>query len=178
MKGVVFNLLEEVVVRNHGLDVWDALLDASGLPGAYTSLGSYPDEHVGKLVVAAASALGQTPSAVLRWFGQKAMPVLAERYPAFFTAHSSARPFILSLNSIIHPEVRKIYPGADTPSFDFEDAADGALLMGYQSVRRLCVLAQGFVEGAGAYYGETVRCEHVKCMHQADPKCVLRISFA
>jgi predicted hydrocarbon binding protein len=50
--------------------------------------------------------------------------------------------------------------------------------MGYQSVRRLCVLAQGFVEGAGAHYGETVRCEHVKCMHQADPKCVLRISFA
>ena len=43
MKGVVFNLLEQLVARDFGEDTWDALLDASGLEGAYTSLGSYPD---------------------------------------------------------------------------------------------------------------------------------------
>jgi heme-NO-binding protein len=177
MKGVVFNLLEEVVVRAHGQDAWDGLLDATGLPGAYTSLGSYPDEHVSKLVQAAAGALGKTPTEVLRWFGQQAMPVLAERYPVFFEPHRSARKFILSLNSIIHPEVRKIYPGADAPTFDFEDAPDGTLLMGYYSVRRLCALAQGFIEGAGHHYGETLSCEHLKCMHGGDSKCLLRISF-
>src|SRR5262245_24656079 len=113
MKGIVFNLLEAVVVANHGEDVWDALLDAAGVTGSYTSLGSYPDEEMGKLVVAAASALALPANDVLRWFGQQAMPVLAQRYPGFFTPHATTRPFILSLNNIIHPEVRKVYPGAD-----------------------------------------------------------------
>ena len=30
MKGVVFNLLEQVVVREYGENVWDDLLDATG----------------------------------------------------------------------------------------------------------------------------------------------------
>jgi predicted hydrocarbon binding protein len=177
MKGVVFNLLEEVVIRRHGEDTWDALLEEAGLNGSYTSLGSYPDEHMFKLVGAASKALKTDPGEVLRWFGREAMPVLAERYPAFFKAHTSTRPFILSVNDIIHPEVRKVYPGADVPVFDFRHLEDGALLMGYQSARKLCMLAQGFVEGAAAHYHEPVKFEHVHCMHKGDPKCVFRISF-
>jgi hypothetical protein len=46
MKGIIFNLLEEVVIRDHGADTWDELLSATCLDGAYTSLGSYPDEHI------------------------------------------------------------------------------------------------------------------------------------
>jgi hypothetical protein len=71
LKGLVFNLLERVVVRNHGEAAWDDLLDATGLPGAYTSLGSYPDEEIGRLVDAGAKALGLEPAEVLRWFGRR-----------------------------------------------------------------------------------------------------------
>ncbi len=67
MKGVVFNLLEEVVRRSHGEDTWDALLDHAGLAGSYTSLGSYPDEDMSKLVLAASRALAMAPADVLRW---------------------------------------------------------------------------------------------------------------
>lgn len=178
MKGIVFNLLEEVVTREHGAGTWDALLDAAELDGAYTSLGSYPDEDAGKLVAAASTALGIAPGEVLRWFGRNAMPILASRYPPFFTTHKTVRPFLLSLNSIIHPEVRKIYPGADVPVFDFDDAPDGALLMGYASARKLCALAQGFVEGAAGHFGESIVFEHVRCMHKGDPKCLFRIAFS
>jgi len=177
MKGLVFNLLEAVVIANHGEDVWDALLDTAGLGGSYTSLGSYPDADMGKLVAAASSALGLPAGDVLRWFGQQAMPVLAQRYPAFFHAHTTTRPFILSLNSIIHPEVRKIYPGADVPEFDFHLETDGALLMGYHSARHLCMLAQGFVEGAARHYGEACAFEHRQCMHKGDAKCLFHIRF-
>lgn len=62
MKGVVFNLLEEVVSQHHGETVWDTLLDAAGLPGSYTSLGSYPDEQMEQLVLAASNALGLPPA--------------------------------------------------------------------------------------------------------------------
>src|SRR6185312_7716364 len=112
MKGIVFNVLEEVVVANYGEAVWDDLLDAAGSDGVYTSLGTYPDDHIMRLVKAASDALGIPPMDVVRWFGRQAIPRFAERYPVFFTAHTSTRPFVLALNTIIHPEVRKIYTGA------------------------------------------------------------------
>lgn len=178
MKGIVFNLLEEVVTQHHGAHTWDALLDAAGLDGAYSSLGSYPDQHVVKLVEHAAAMLELPASAVLRWFGRHAIPLLAVRYPAFFAAHDSTRPFLLSLNHIIHPEVRKVYPGADVPEFRFEDCDDGALRMSYFSQRRLCHLAHGFAEGAADHFAETLAFEHLRCMHLGDPHCVFELRFA
>lgn len=119
MKGLVFNLLQEVVVRHHGEDTWDKLLEAGELGGSYTSLGSYPDQDMQKLVAAASKALETTPFEVLRWFGREAIPILEQRYPQFFSPHTSTRPFVLSLNSIIHPEVRKVYPGRTSPFLIF-----------------------------------------------------------
>jgi hypothetical protein len=177
MKGIVFNLLEEIVRRECGERVWDALLDESGLDGVYTSLGSYPDGDLTKLVMAASSALGIPPDSVIRWFGRNAMPVFAQRYPKFFRTHDSTRPFLLTLNNIIHPEVRKIYPGADVPVFDYDATSDGVLLMGYSSARKLCAFAEGLIEGAAAHYGEEVSLDQPYCMNRGDKKCLFKISF-
>ncbi len=175
MKGIVFNLLEQVVIKKYGELVWDDLLDVTQLSGAYTTLGSYPDEEVEKLVGAASTALNVPRSDVLRWFGREAIPLLASHYPAFFSGHKTARSFVLSVNSIIHPEVRKLYSGAGCPRFHSEEAPDGALLMGYDSPRKLCALAHGFIEGAGDHYGEEMAVEHPRCMHRGDPNCLLSI---
>lgn len=177
MKGIVFNLLEEVVVRNYGEDRWDHILEASTLYGAYTSLGSYPDVHMSTMVQVAAQQLELTPFEVLRWFGREAIPCLVQRYPDFFTAHSTTLPFVLSVNSIIHPEVRKIYPGAQVPTFGFTEDLEGRLLMGYRSPRRLCALAQGFTEGAALHYHEAVQFEHIECMLKGDDQCLCRMTF-
>ena len=178
MKGIVFNLLEEVVIAQHGEAAWDTLLDATGLAGSYTSLGSYPDEEIVKLVVAGANALSLSPAEVLRWFGRQAIPLLAKRYPVFFNGHRTAQSFILSVNDIIHPEVRKLYAGAHCPIFRFEQKADGMLLLTYDSPRKLCALAHGFIEGAGDHYGEAMNVEHLTCMHNGDSKCLLSIQAA
>ena len=176
MKGIVFNLLEEVVTREYSADTWDDLLDAASLNGSYTSLGSYPDEDLSKLVMAASSALQQPPADVIRWFGRSAVPLLAEKYPGFFRPHTSTRSFVLTLNEIIHPEVRKIYPGADVPEFDFE-VAESALLIGYNSKRRLCSFAQGLIEGTAEHYDEEIELEHLNCMIRGDDKCLIRVDF-
>lgn len=155
MKGIVFNLLEEVVTKEYGPATWDDLLDAASLDGAYTSLGSYADGEIVALVGAAASALKLPPRDVLRWFGQRAMPLLAARYPGFFRDHADARSFLLTLNNIIHPEVQKLYPGAITPVFDFAAGDDDdAMVIGYSSPRKLCALAEGFMLGAADHYHE------------------------
>lgn len=178
MKGIVFNLLEEVVTQHHGAQTWDRLLEAARLDGAYTSLGSYPDEHVARLVEKAAGMLQLPVSAVLRWFGRQAIPLLAQRYPRFFAVHASTQPFLLSLNYVIHPEVRKIYPGADAPTFHFETCDDGSLRMIYDSQRKLCHLAHGFAEGAADHFGERLDFAHPRCMHDGAPQCVFELRFS
>ena len=112
---------------------------------------------------------------MLRWFGREAMPLLANHYPVFFSPHKNAISFVMSVNSIIHPEVRKLYAGAGCPNFQFEEAPDGALLMGYNSARKLCALAHGFIEGAGDHYGQAMTVEHPRCMHKGDAACTLSI---
>lgn len=176
MKGIVFNLLEEVVTREYGADTWDDLLDDAAVGGSYTSLGSYADEDLSNLVMAASAKLQIPAQDVIRWFGHNAVPLLAEKYPAFFKPHTSARSFILTLNNIIHPEVRKIYPGADVPEFDFE-STDGALLLGYSSKRQLCSFAQGLIEGTAEHYKEHVDLKHLKCTMRGDDKCLIRVDF-
>lgn len=145
MKGVVFNLLEEAVAEEFGPEVWEAILDGAGLDGAYTSLGNYEAVEIDRLVCAASQELDLPPSAVLQWFGERAMPLLKGRYGRIFAGHENARNFILSVNGIIHPEVRKLYAGAECPFFHFREEADGALVLRYQSTRNLIDLAHGFI---------------------------------
>lgn len=177
MKGVIFNLAEQVVTDAHGAEVWDDVLDKAGLEGAYTSLGSYPDEDLGALVMASADRLDVEPGVVVRTIGEGALPLLAERYPEFFTPHTRTVPFLLTVNDIIHAEVRKLYPGADVPEFGFELDGDDALLLRYTSNRRLCALAEGFVTGAATYYGETVVVRQPQCMLEGAEECVLHCVF-
>jgi hypothetical protein len=177
VKGIVFNLLERVVSDKYGDEVWDALLEETGLAGAYTSLGSYDDAEIEALVDAACARLGVSRGEALRWFGQEAMPLLAKAYPSFFTPHASARPFVAGVNSIIHAEVRKLYSGADCPHFNMRESADGALVMDYRSSRRMCALAQGFVEGAATHYDEIVDFRHAQCAEHGDAHCVFEIRW-
>ena len=177
MKGVVFNLLEEAVGRAFGPDTWDTLVESSGVSGVYTSLGNYPDEEVEALVEAAGRALSLERDQVLRWFGMNAIPILAELYPDFFTGPADAREFVAGVNTIIHAEVRKLYPGAACPHFRIGEADSGALTMDYLSSRRMCALAQGFVEGAAAWYGETAQVVHQACTAHGDPHCRFEISW-
>lgn len=178
MKGIVFNLLEECVRAAHGDNAWDALLDAAELDGAYTSLGSYPDDHLGRLVAAAASVQGVPENEILRWFGRGAIPRLAEKYPAFFRPHDSTLPFLLTLNKIIHAEVRKLYPGAQVPVFEFETRPNQELVVEYRSSRGLCALAVGMIEGAARQFGEQVTLSHPRCRQQGEDACIFHVTFA
>jgi len=178
MKGIIFNLLEQAVCRTHGDDSWDDLLDAAHLRGAYTSVGSYPDEDLTKLVTAAVQSFQMPADEIVRWFGREALPLLAEKHPNFFAGHSSTRSFLMTLNDIIHPEVRKIYPGAMVPQFDYDTtSSQRVLVIGYRSTRLLCALAAGLIDGAAAHYGETVRVEQSQCTKREDPVCEFRITF-
>ncbi len=178
MKGIVFNLLEQVVSAEHGEDVWDLLLEDAELDGAYTSLGNYPDAELMLLVGAASERLATPADDVVRWFGEQTLPLFATRYPDLFAAQASTRALVLNLNEVIHPEVRKLYPGASTPVFAFDTSSPETLLMEYRSERQLCSFAEGLLLGTATHYSEPIAIERPLCMKRGDDHCVLAISHA
>jgi hypothetical protein len=177
MKGIIFNLLERAVSAEYGDETWDTLLDDAGSIGTYTAVGNYPDEELMALVGAATQRLGLSSDELIRWFGRRAIPMLEERYPAFFEAHRTTRDFLLTLNDVIHPEVRKLFPGAYAPSFEFDTSREDALGLTYESHRNLCSFAEGLIEGSAERFGDTVTIEQPRCTKRGDDVCLLHVTF-
>jgi hypothetical protein len=176
VKGIILNLVEEAIVAEHGDDTWDSLLDASGSDGAYTSLGNYPDDDLERLVNAGADVLEVEPRDLSRHLGQVAIQGLAERYPQYFSPHHATMPFLLTLDDVIHTEVRKLYADSSPPDFWFDDPIGNVLVVHYRSQRRLCALAEGMMIGATAHYEEQVSIAHESCMFEGADHCILRVT--
>lgn len=155
MKGVIFNVVEEVIGELFDADTWDDLLDGAELDGAYTALGDYADTELLAIVSAACQATGMSAEEVLRTVGHHALPKLASRVPDSMGGAPDALSFIRKVNDIIHPEVLKIYPDSIPPAFDFEDHVDG-LVVQYRSARNLPALAEGLLSGVSLLYEEDV----------------------
>lgn len=176
MKGVIFNVVEEVVTEEFGADTWDALLDATRLEGAYTALGNYDDAELAALVAAAASALGVEEADVLRLVGRRGFAGLAGRYPHFLEGHTSSRSVLGDLNEVIHPQVLALYPGANVPEFGFVEEGD-RILLDYHSARGLCHLAEGLALGAIESFREHADITQETCRHRGDESCRIILDY-
>ena len=175
MKGVIFNLVEDVVRGEHGDDFWDGVVDQTGVSGAYTSLGTYADSELDALADGVGRKVGAEPFAVVRHVGHEGIAMLAERYPEFFTPHSDVRSFLLSLNTVVHPEVRRLFPGAQVPEFAHRAPSPDVLELVYTGARSRCDLAEGLIVGAGSYYGQPLEVTQPECTRRGDEACVLRV---
>ncbi|MBX7433099.1 heme NO-binding domain-containing protein [Mycobacterium sp. Y57] len=177
MKGVLFNAVEEAVTREWGEEMWDDLLVSSGLEGAYTVLGNYPDAELVALADSAADRLNTSVDDVLRTLGRLTFKPLMTRYTSSVEVPTSLREFLPNVNDVIHPQVLKLYPGASVPRFALRENGDD-LELDYLSVRRMCTLAEGLVLGAADHYGENVVVDQPCCKHRGDSRCTIRIRGA
>ena len=179
MTGIIFNLLEEAVTRRFGPGAWAEMLAKVDV-GGFLPFDMYPDDEFFRLLGALPVGPEMDAEARLRWFGQAAVPLLAERYPLIFAPHRSAESFLLTLNAILHPGGR-IPADVEAGPLDLEVLEvepPGGLVLGYRSVRRLCALAEGFVTGTAEYYGEAVRIQQPRCMLHGEERCALVCTFA
>jgi len=177
MKGIIFNLVESVVIAELGVDAWDDVIDNAGVVGAYTSLGTYPDSELLDIAAVVGGRLGADTGDVMRHVGQQSISRLYERYPDFFTPHVEVFSFLLTLDSIIHPEVLKLYPGAIVPEFDFDLIDDKTLDLVYRSARQRCDFAEGLILGAAEHYGSTVTLSQPRCTLRGDASCLIRVQL-
>lgn len=178
MKGVIFNVLEDLVISKCGVPAWNEVLSENPeATGIYTASESYPDEELFGLVGSVAQKLEMSVADVVQTFGTYLFHQLAERYPMFVEQPENLREFLLSIESVIHIEVRKLYDSPNLPSFTYDESSQDQLVMHYQSPRKLCILAEGLVRGAAEYYKTPITIDHPVCMHQGADHCDLVIRF-
>ena len=179
MKGVVFCLFEEFITESFGEEVFEEILDAADLKTQepFVGPGGYPDEDLLELVAKAVERLDIPQSAALRAFGRHALPKLVSSHPEFADRSLSAKDFLLSVDSVIHVEVRKLFPDAETPEFSYEDPSPSELVMRYRSRRQLCPLVEGFVDGVSDTFQTKIEIEHPECTHEGAEVCAFHLTF-
>ena len=133
-------------------------------------------ELAGPIRISAPTAFGSAE--LVRALGRYMTPRFAENYGVFFEGHNSLKEFLLTVDGVIHVEVRKLYPEAGLPEFTYDNGQPDKLTMLYKSQRKLCALAEGLIEGSAEHFNENCSINHEVCMHKGSDHCALELSFA
>lgn len=171
MKGVVLQLLGRCARDAFGEEVWRQALADAGAVEPFDPQRTYPDAEFNAVVETLAKGRGISTDDAQRWFGESAIAHFHAMAPGMFDKHQDSWSFLLTLNDIIHPQVRRDYPGASAPDFGFDANDAGELVLTYHSERRMCAFAEGLILASMRHYGDPPVVRHERCMHRGDPHC-------
>jgi Haem-NO-binding len=154
MKGIVFTEFLDMVSDRYGEKLVDDIIEDAHLPhgGAYTSVGTYPHAEMVTLVDAMSQRTGVNLEALLEIFGHHLFGRFYVRYPAFMDSTPDALDFLMGIETIVHTEVRKLYPDAQLPQFETRRVSDHQIKMHYHSVHDFSALAVGLIKGCAQHY--------------------------
>jgi hypothetical protein len=156
MKGVVFTEYMEFIEDQFGFDVVDDMIEKAGVSGIYTQAGNYPFEELYQMVVSLSEIVNAPAPALIEAFGKNIFKKLIVIYPKPVQAYSTAFEFIAHIDNVVHPEVKKLYPETELPTFNLESVNETKLVTTYSSTKPLMDLAKGLMEGCAEHYGEDI----------------------
>ena len=156
MKGVVFTEFFDLVEESFSLEVADRIIQKSNLEndGAYTAVGIYDYCEMVSLVTHLGEETGLSVPDLLRTFGRHLFTRFHAGYPSFFEGVATAIEFLHKIENVINVEVRKLYPDAELPTFEYEYVTPDEMHMVYRSARPFTEFAHGLVEGCVAHFGD------------------------
>jgi hypothetical protein len=108
------------------------------------------------LVGTTTTKLGISTDDALAAFGKYSFPKLANAVPQLMEGLETAQQFFISLESVIHTEVRKLDPEANPARFTVEVTGESTLLMHSESPLGLFALVAGFIDGVASWYDQPV----------------------
>ena len=163
MKGIVFREFIEMVETQYGDEVLDHIIESSDLysGGAYTAVGTYDFREMLALLMSLSQQVNLPIDALLRSFGHYLFQVFTKRYSFLLAGLDNSFDLFRSIDNHIHVEVKKLYPDAELPKFEFQLVDENIMELTYQSERKLAWLAYGLIEKALAYFRETATLDMV-----------------
>ncbi|AMF96768.1 heme NO-binding domain-containing protein [Vibrio harveyi] len=162
MKGIIFTEFMELVEEKFGLEVLDQVLDLSNDEGIYTSIGSYDHRDLVKLIVNLSKISNIPPEQLQEVFGECAFQNLLKSIPnhASLQQCSTTFQFVRHVEDFIHVEVKKLYPDANPPQFDFISETQSEMVFDYRSARCMAHVCVGLIKGCATHFDETVIIKH------------------
>lgn len=158
MKGIVFTEFLEMVEDKFGLETVDYIVYKSELKskGIYTSVGTYDFFEMLSLISNLSERVNIPVQDLIYSYGLYFFSVLNRAHSNIIDLYATPLDLLASVENHIHVEVRKIYPGAELPSFKIIKRTDTFLEMIYYSDRGLYMFAKGLIEKTFEHYGKDV----------------------
>ncbi len=179
MKGIIFNLLEQFIAENFGEAKYQQIIKKCELSTTdpFVVPGTYSDEDLTKIVKEASSELNLPPADILRAFGKFCFPKLAERFPQFTQPFNHPKKFLMTVENIIHVEVRKLYKHAYTPKFIYNDTSPTTLTITYFSKRKMYDFMEGLLDGVGEFFNVPIKQTHKIYQKNGEELCDFELTF-
>ncbi|WP_026933739.1 heme NO-binding domain-containing protein [Christiangramia echinicola] len=161
MKGIVFTEFLEMVEQEFGLEVVDKIITASQLPseGIYTSVGTYDFFEMQNLLGNLSAETGIPINDLIYAYGLYFFQALTKHHRDIFNLYTSPIAMLASIENHIHVQVRKIYPGAELPTFKVLNQQEDFLEMMYFSERSMYMFAKALMEKTFEHYHENSKIE-------------------
>lgn len=154
MKGHIFILLEEFIAEAASEETLYAVLDNClfDTSTAFVKTDNYPDEHLTEFVNQAIAVLEITLPQAHFAFGQWLYPRLIKMLPAEFTDFDHPSPVLANLDQLHKVELKKLYPDAQPPSFNYHRINNASAELIYHSKRQMFDLVLGVLQGMADHY--------------------------
>jgi hypothetical protein len=165
---MIFVELVDFIEAELGVLETDRVLTSAGLAtgGAYTTVGAYPFEEVVRIVEGVSNRTGTPVAELYKSFGRHLFGRLAATHPEFVAGMTGPIELLNHIEHHIHVEVKKLYPDAELPTFSYEPAPSGELVMVYRSARGLGDLCEGLIRGCFDHFGGHASIERVDLQAQ------------
>ena len=174
MKGHIFNLLETFIEESAGIELLEDILSKCSFD---TSVGfirteNYSDAKLEELVFHATQALDISVEQAHFAFGEWIFPRLAKLVPDQYTEFTHPAPLLAKLDYIHKVELKKLYPDATPPFFDYYHIDEFHGQIKYQSKRKMFDLVEGVLQGVSKYYGVAISTQLQKS-YKGDGCCAM-----
>lgn len=157
MKGIVFTEFLELVEEKFGIEMVDSIIEASKLEseGIYTSIGTYNFSEMLSLLTNLSERTNISIDDLLLVYGEHFFGVIERNYIGLVDTYNDPIDMLSSIENHIHVEVRKIYPGAELPTFIIEEKSEDLLIMVYKSSRAMYYFGLGLMNRTFKHFNTT-----------------------
>ena len=155
MKGIIFNIAENYIIEKHGYETLKEIVTACSLETKEPFVGpnTYPDADLLEIVGKAVDILKTDLASFLKSLGHYSFRQLSDRHPNFVEGYTHPKDFLLTVEGVIHMEVRKLYEESKLPTFQYQDLGENELIITYFSERKLYPFVDGLIDGVVDYFG-------------------------
>lgn len=161
MKGHIFNLLEAFIEEVSDDQTLFAIFERCSFDTSksFVRTENYPDAQLFEMVTHAMAVLDISMDTAQFEFGKWLYPRLIKLLPSEFTNFTHPAYVLKNLDDLHKIELKKLYPDAIPPSFNYQATTPTQGILDYYSHRKMFVLVEGVLQGMADHYQVAITCE-------------------